>query len=312
MRGVAKKKNTRPPSRKSAPVAAAPAASSSPSSFPGGRVSGAVAAALLAAGFACAALLYDSAAEASFDAPKRAAALLAVAGAALALSAGSRWRLTGVFAGGPLRGWDDLRIPLALALAAGALTIVSAFVSPHRALSLDSLRATALLALVLPLGASPALARRLSWLVAALLGALGVDALVSILQARGLYQPFPLVTHGDREATGAFAGNVAYLALATALGAVVAAGLALTRRGPAARWTAGALGLLFAASLLVNRNLTALSALAAGVAVLAIALAGRRALLPLAGAVLALGLAVALYAPMRSRFAEVRRAVAAG
>jgi O-antigen ligase len=170
----------------------------------------------------------------------------------------------------------------------------------------------AIVALLLPLGASRAVGRRLPILVFAFLAAAATDAVVSILQSAGVYQPFPLVTHGDREATGAFAGNVGYLALALALAAVVAAGLALSRRNPAVRGAAGGLLLLFAAALVVNRNLTALSALAAGVAVLAVGLYGRRAVLPLAGAVLAGVLAVSLYPPMRTRAAEVRRAVRTG
>jgi O-antigen ligase len=272
---------------------------------------GLIAAILLALGFAGAALVYDSQADASFDAPKRLVSLLAIGAAALAVFGfGPPW--TNPFAGGRLTGWRDRRISLALFLFAAAATVVSAVVSPRRELALDSLRAAALVALLLPLGASPGVARRLPLLVAAFLAAAGVDAVVSILQAVGAYQPFPLVTHGDREATGAFAGNVGYLALALALGAVAAAGLAMTRRSARVRVVAAALVVLFGLALVVNRNLTALSALAAGVAVLAFGLFGRRAILPLAAAVLAGGLAVSFYPPMRARAAEIRRAVRAG
>ena len=47
-----------------------------------------------------------------------------------------------------------------------------------------------------------------------------VNAGVSVLQARNIYQPFALITPGSRDATGAFVGNLGSLALALALAAV--------------------------------------------------------------------------------------------
>lgn len=275
-----------------------------------GSVSGGIASLFVAAAFAGAALAFDSGADASFDAPKRLVALAAIAAAAFAAFAFSRWE--NPFAGGRLSGWADRRIPPALAATACGIALVSALASPHRALALDSLRAAVVFALLLPLGASAAVGRRLPVLLAAFLTAAGIDAAVSILQARGLYRPFALVTQTAREATGAFAGNVGYLALAIALAAVASLGVALTARRIAVKAAGAAVTLLFAAALLVNQNLTAGSAFAAGVAVLLFGLFGRRAVLPFGAAIAAAVLAIALYAPMRHRAAEAVRAVRAG
>ena len=157
------------------------------------------------------------------------------------------------------------------------------------------------MAALLPLGASRAVARHRGALLAVFLAACGIDAAVSILQARHLYQPFPLITQGDREATGAFAGNVGYLALGLALAAVAALAVALTARRPGAASAAGAAVLLCAGALLVNRNLTSFSALLVGSAVLLFGWFGRRAAVPLAAAVLVLARAMFAYRPMRER-----------
>ena len=266
----------------------------------------ALAAVFLAAAFAGAALAFDSGAESSFDAPKRIVSLFAIAAAALAAFGFSRWE--NPFSGGRLAGWSDRRISLVLVLLAAVGTAASAAVSPHRPLAVDSLRAASIVALLPFLGASRLLPRRTPWLLGAFFAAMGIDAVVSILQARGLYQPFPLVTQGIREATGAFAGNVGYLALALAFAAVAAAGIALTPRATGIRIVAAVLALLYVAALIVNRNLTSLSALAAGLAVSGLGLFGRRAILPFAGALVAVALAVALYTPMRHRAGEAYRA----
>ena len=205
----------------------------------------------------------------------------------------------------------DPRLPAALAAAGLALAAVSALASPHRDLALDALRVLAVGCFLLLLGASRVAAARSRLLAAAFLAAAAVNAVVSILQARGLYQPFPLITRGGREATGAFAGNVGYLALALALAAVLSLGIALNRRGPL-RGAAAALTLLFAAALVVNQNLTSLSAAAVGAAVLLFGRFGRRAIVPMAAALLLLTAGVFAYAPMRTRASEAAAAMRAG
>ncbi|HEY6049862.1 MAG TPA: O-antigen ligase family protein, partial [Thermoanaerobaculia bacterium] len=255
----------------------------------------------LAAVLAGSALVFDTASDSAFDAPKRLVTLFGIAAAALSAFGFAPW--TNPFAGKSGSLWRGARLALLLAAGAAGLALLAAVASPRRALSLDAARALLLMLLLLPLGASRVWNGRRGLLVTAFLGAACVNALVSILQARGIYQPFPLITRGEREATGAFAGNVGYLALSLALAAVAALGIALASRKAAVRICAGATLLLCAGALLVNRNLTSFSTLLAGSAVLLFGWFGRRAAVPVAAAVLLFAAGVALYRPMRERAA---------
>src|SRR5215471_342799 len=257
---------------------------------------GALALALTAIG-----LLVDSGADAAFDAPKRLVTLLAIGIAAGALA----------FSPGPLRppfrpprsprDWALLFLAAALVWAA-----LSALLSPRRPASLDSLRVLILYSLLLPIGASRALRRSGRVLLGVFLCVASVNAGISVLQARGIFQPFALVTEfGSRESTGAYVGNVGYLALGLALAAVAALAILLGAAGRVLRGAAAAAALLFGAGLLVNQNLTSLSALLVGGIVLAVPRFGRRALLPGLALVVALAAGIALYRPMRERVAGV-------
>jgi O-antigen ligase len=243
-------------------------------------------------------LAVDTSAAAAFDAPKRAIALLGTAlAAALALLASGE--------PGALRLWRDRpSLPKAAAILTGAALLgllLSALLSPRRTASLDAMRSVALLAALLPLGASTAVARGKKALAAAFLGACAVNAAISILQGLGLYRPFALETAGGREDTGALAGNVGYLAIALAFASVLALALLLTARRRAVRILAGAALALLVADLLVDRNLTALTSAAGGVAAFLLVRFRRRAALPLLGAILVGGLLVAAYPPLRER-----------
>lgn len=278
---------------------ALPAAPPRPSPF--ARPLEAIATAALVAVVVGTALAVDPAAHASFDAPKRLVALAGIPIAAFAAFAlpflppvtGRAWRALPV----------SSRIAV-VALAAGTVwAALSAFSSPRRAASLDSLRVVFLYALLLPLGASRVVERRRGLLVAAFLGAAALNAGLSLLQSRGI-QPFRLQTFGARNETGALAGNVGYLALVVSFAAVASLGIGLAGKRPLPRVLAGAAFLLFLSALVVNRNLTAVLALAAGGAVLLLTLFGRRALLPLSGALVVLLLAVSLYPPLARRAGE--------
>jgi len=275
---------------------------------------GATAAAVfLAAVLIGSALVFDTASDSAFDAPKRLVTLFGCAAAALAAFGFSSW--TNPLAGAGSR-WEGARLALLLAGGALALAFLAAAVSPRRLVAFDAMRVLLLTLLLLPLGASRVVGltqgQRGRWLVAAFLGAACVNGVVSILQARGLYQPFPIVARGEREATGAFAGNVGYLALSLALAAVVALGVALAARRPAIRAACGVILLLCAAALLANRNLTSLSALLVGSTVLLFGWFGRRAAVPLVAAVLLLAAGVGLYRPMRERAAGAVGSIRAG
>jgi O-antigen ligase len=254
-------------------------------------------------------LFVDPAAYGSFDAPKR---LVALGGAAVAAFAAF-----GLGRGG--RRFEDMwretpsgaRIAL-LAFSFGLLWCgVAALFSPFRSASLDTFRTILLYSAFLPLGASRAAARGKGPLVAALLAATAVNAALSLAQSGG-HSPFRLQTFGARNATGALAGNVGYLALALALGAVLALGLALSARSPAPRGAAVGALLLFLVGLVVNRNLTAFVSLAAGGVVLLAARFGRRSILAIVVVVAALGAAAALSAPLRHRITEAAGMVRTG
>ena len=267
----------------------------------------AVAAVALFAVFVACGLAVDTGADDAFDAPKRLLALVGIAVATSAVFAFSAWE-------NPLdrRHPRAARLVLLLILAAVGWTFLSAAASPRRAAALDSLRVVLLLSLVLPLGASRLLPRRGPLLLAGFLAIASVDAVVSLLQVADVWQPFPLETRGRREATGAFVGNVGYLALFLALAAVAAAAVVLLSRRTLARVAAGAAFLVFVAALLVNQNLTSLSAAGVGLLALLFLRFGRRAVLPVAAAAALLGIAIAVYEPMRGRAREVVTAARAG
>jgi O-antigen ligase len=247
------------------------------------------------------ALLVDPAAYASFDGPKRLVALCWGSIAALAaFGLGRRPRHL-------RRTWQELpRISrTALLAAAGGLAwcAVSTLLSPHRPAALDSLRTILLYCLLLPLGASAAVARSRNLLLAALLAATAVNAALSLLQSRGV-PIFRLQTFGTRNETGALAGNVGYLALSLAFAAVLSLGIVLSARRTIVRILAASGLLLFLAGLFVNRNLTAIFALAAGGSLLLAMLLGRRSILPIVAVVAALGAGVLLSAPLRQRMTQ--------
>ncbi|HKD19243.1 MAG TPA: hypothetical protein VKG23_15435, partial [Thermoanaerobaculia bacterium] len=273
-----------------------------------GAIVGAVALALVLAGTA---LVVDTEAAAAFDAPKR---LIAMIGIAVAAAATFALRKPGGAAPAPplLAGPPTRRLAFGLAAAVLVLALVSALASPRRDVALDAMRSVAVFALLLPLGASRTVAAAGRWLAGVFLAATAANAVVSILQSLDLFHPFPLETFGTRQETGAYAGNVGYLALALALAVVLALGLVLTQRRSAVRWASGFAAVLFAIALLVNRNLTALTAALAGVAVLLVVLYRKRAILPMTAAVLAAVVASAVYTPLRERARELGAAARTG
>jgi len=269
-----------------------------------------VAAICLAAVLAATALAVDTSAAASFDAPKRLAALL---GAAVAAAVAFLWPFRAMGADAPreILGRGARRAAAILAAAALGASLVSALASPRRGIALDALRAEALLALFLVLGASR-VGRFRALLAGSFLAASAINAAVAVLESRDLFHPFQLETFGSRQDTGAFAGNVGYLAITLAFASVLALGVALEHPVRRTRLLAGACLPLFAAALVVNQNLTALTALLVGAAVLLALRFRSRAILPMVAAAVLVAGAVAAYQPLRARAAELGRAARAG
>jgi O-antigen ligase len=246
-------------------------------------------------------LAVDPKAYASFDAPKR---LIGACGTALAAfivfgvtqrsrTEMFRWRAIPLAA----------RLTLAAASVALAWATLSALLSPDRAVALDSLRTILLFCLLLPLGASALVAHRRKLLVGALLAAAAGNAVLSLLQTRGI-SPFRLQTFGARNETGALAGNVGYLALSLTFAAVLALGILFAARSTAIRVAAAAVLLLSLAGIFVNRNLTAIVALAIGGVVLLAVWFGRRSRWPIVAVVAALAAGAVLVPPLRQRVGQ--------
>jgi O-antigen ligase len=246
-------------------------------------------------------LLVDPKAYASFDAPKRLIALCGASVAAFAVFG------LGLRSRSGARLWRDLSGMARIALLGTTGVLIwaslSALSSPDRPVALDSLRTILLFCVLLPLGASAVVARRRNLLLGALLAAAAVNAALSLLQTRGI-SLFRLQTFGTRNETGALAGNVGYLALSLAFAAVLSLGIVLSARRRRVRILAAAGLVLFLAGLFVNRNLTALIALAIGGSLLLILFFGRRSVVPVVAVVVALAAASLLVAPVRQRVGE--------
>jgi O-antigen ligase len=256
------------------------------------------------------ALAVDSRAAAAFDSPKRLVAVLGTALAAACLV------LSGRGAGVRSLGWNAIpalpRWVAGFAAAALALAAVAALASPRRVIALDTFRTIAVMALLLPLGASRVFPKGRTACLAVFLGAAAVNAVVAVLEARRIWSPFQLETFGGRQDTGAYAGNVGYLAILLALATIVALGILVSSTGRRAKILAAIAAVLFGAGLLVNQNLTALTALLAGAAVLFVLRFHKRAFAPIGAALLGVGVAVLAYAPLRQRAGELARAARSG
>ena len=253
-------------------------------------------------------LLVDPRAEEAFDAPKRAATLLALAVGAVSLLLTRRGTTRGVRALPALSRAAVVLLVLALAAA-----LAAALLSPHRSSALDALRVAALTALALPLGASRIFAaRRRSWPLAVFLAACAVNVAVAALQAIGGWQPFAVGQYGGRAPTFGLAGNEGYLALACTLAAVSGLGAVLAARESRRRLGLAALIALAVAGIAINANVTAVVALGAGAAVVLAVHFRRRAVIPALAVLAAAAVLVLATPPLRQRLESAGRAARAG
>lgn len=260
-------------------------------------------------GMVAAGLLVDTGAESAFDAPKRFAAVIAVAVAAALMVAFSDLS-RGAAA------WRNAPRAARLSVAAFGVGVVgiaiSALVSPRMAASLATLRGTVVLALVAPLAAllfdRRAMRRALGWFAA--LAAL--NSLLSLLQRAGAWKPFAIERISGRTDAIGLVGNEGVLALVAALGAIAAAALWLDsrERGRALHAVAFVLNV---AGVVASASLSPLLALGAGFAVLALFRLprGRVAIGALVLAVVGVA-AVALLPQLRGRASSARQLAASG
>lgn len=231
--------------------------------------------------------LVDPAAQASFDAPKRTIALFAIGAAAAALvwqRVPGRWRQLANTLQQPGTSRRLALGCLCAALLALAGLLISTVLADQPASAWPGLRVQLLYLLLLPLGATRALdgagARRV---FAAAVAAVGINALLSLLQSAGMPLPLGVSQLGGRYPTGALLGNEAYVALACALLGAAGVALGLTVATPRARWLGWGLLGLGVAVIALNRQTTAAAALFAAAATLfALRWRGTRRLLPAA------------------------------
>jgi O-antigen ligase len=256
-------------------------------------------------------LIVDTTAESAFDAPKRLVLLVGIVVATAALLVMPRPARS--------RGWSwqagttEQRLALALTLGALAVAVVSAIVSPRRATALASTRTLLLVALALPLGASRALRGRRSFIViGAYVGACTVNASVSLLQSFGGLRLFRVEAIGGRLDVSAFVGNDGLLGLSLALSCLLCLAAVVWARTSAIRGVAVAGIVLHLAALAVNQSLTALTALAAGAAVLVALSLGRRTLIGLGAVGLVLAISVALHPNLSRRAGATLELIRAG
>lgn len=266
-----------------------------------------LASALLVGGVLGSAWLFDPLAEASFDAPKRLAVLVAVGLATVACLVLRPRHET------PVLAWTPTQRGLA-ACAGVALgwALLAGLAAPAAGAAWQALPPLLLQALALPLGASRVCAgARGRWLLLALVSAGVLNALVVVGQALGVWQPYAVEQLGGRANLGALIGNEGALAQLLALIGAALLPVALSRARPSWRLATALLVLLLVGAIVVCRNLTALATLLVAAAGLALLRLRRHRLLTVACAALAGTVLMGLHAPLALRLYELGRDAAA-
>ncbi len=265
-----------------------------------GDLTGGLAAIVVAATLLGVLLAVDTRAESAFDSIKT---VVAHGGAVLATSL----LLAGGF--GPVRSFRSLptvlRAAALLAVIAVGLAFLSAIFATRPAASLDALRSAALLALLVPLGASRAFdSGRIVLPVAGFLAGVSANSVASVLQAAGRVKLFDVAQITGRSNTGAFLGNEGYVALVAALAVPVTAGCVAATRGRV-RWASGAALALALAALAANPGLTALTAATTGLGAFLFFGAPSRIRRRATWAFLAVAAALPLVPAVRARVADL-------
>ncbi len=258
----------------------------------------------LACGLLASACVFDPLAEASFDAPKRLAVLVAVGLAALAWLASTRPTALAT-----QHAWTRTQRGLAACVGATLVwAVLASALSPASTAAWESVPPLLLYALALPLGASRICAgARGRWLLTALVGAGALNALIAMGQALGVVDLYAVEQLGGRANLGALIGNEGALAQLLALIGAALLPLVLARTRPSWRLGAGLMVLLLLGGIVVCRNLTALATLLAAAGALAWLRLRRRRVLVVAVGALAGTLLMAAHPPLALRLYELGR-----
>lgn len=194
----------------------------------------------------------DLRAAAAFDAPKRLIAMIGIAAAIVAFAFTRIER-------GPAAKRDRALIAVMLA---AAFIVISALVSPRRAIALDSLRVVFLFAAVAILCAL--VPRAWNAIAFGFVAGAAVNAALSILQGLRWFEPIPYAT--PESSTSALIGNTGLLSLVCAFAALLIVPPIVRER----RIWLIALFALLVVAMVVNRGLTAFAALVVGIAAIAV------------------------------------------
>ena len=264
---------------------------------------------LLTGGLLAAGLLVDRRAESAFDAPKRLAAIVAVGVAAALIAA-----FFDVARAKEL--WLNASLPVRVSVAAFgaglAGVLIAAIFSPRSAVSLATTRGTLILALAAPLAALLFDERAMRRALGAFVALAAINSIASLMQRSGSWKPWAIERISGRTESIGFFGNEGVLALAAALGAVIAAALWFDARGGMRALLAGAFA-LNVAGVVANASVTPILALGAGTLVLAVSRAsGRQIAVGAAGLVIVAGVAFAALPQLRARVGEARSQMAWG
>ena len=174
-------------------------------------------------------------------------------------------------------------------------------------MSLDAMRSIALLALLLPLGASRVAAKGRAWLIGVFLGASAINALVAVLESRGLFRPSrwrPSAGVRTRAPTPATSGT----SRSPSPWRACSRSASYSRRAGRSSGSSPERPCRSPPRADRQPEPDGADGLLAGARVLLVLRFRARAALPLAAAVAAVAVAVAAYPPLASRAGELARA----
>ncbi len=207
----------------------------------------------------------DSGAEGAFDAARR---FFCCVGIALATLAQFGRSPTVPEAEGWSRQTGKQRAAVVLVTVAIVLGVISAVASPRPEIAAAAGRVILVFALLLPVAASSALdGGRVRWVGAALAAAVGLNALLALLEVAGWVQLFQLESVSGRNRAFGLVGNEGILAISVALAVPLAVPIVLRSRSTALRAGAGGLLALAGLTLLVTASATGVVAAFASLAV---------------------------------------------
>lgn len=207
---------------------------------------------------------------------------------------------------------ERLKIPAVLCAAGFAWTLLAAIASTNRALSIDALIWVAAFGALFLIGCTTFRVVPMHWITIALFAPALINAVLVIVQATGLWNPWVFEPNADpRAMRNALLGNPNYVGAYLAAPLLFAATEAIHGRRRL-RLLYGVTALLLAAGVLVTLTLSALGSLAVAFAVLGIRWHRRRGIAVVVATMIVLVVASFAYAPMRTRISIIANLIEEG